>query len=540
MRGPLRIIPLILLLSLIPRPAAASEFTISLRADSAVEIGSPSRLRFSVTNTGAEESLSRLTLRFPSGYRVTGGSAPRRWVVERGPRGSGSESGEITFRTRNKAKCKGAIAPGRSLVFRVEVIAPASRAVSPDSLVSAEGEQSCQGVAFDPPATLPSWDRLGVAVALAAGPLILGLGGDVTVTMTVTNLSTVELSDVWPLLRPTGTGSVSGVVGPTPPNLTLAPGASGSMTWAARAASAGTLSFSGQAVSRSVTSPPVGSDTLFVGDLEVSLSVTPEQVVSGQDVEVEMTVTNRGPVSVVNVMPSSLIFEGTAMASAPAGPSPASLPVLEPDESATFVWTAAITGTVGETYAFSGWASAEWEAIFSANAISSRGVLSEQEVASEPESVGHTLRAVRAGSGSGSGETGASTASTGASGQGSGAGGSSAPAVPSATLQFVGMNHDGQQTGGAQFSGGLLRDLRILVGWNNLSGSHTLRLKLFSPDGSLYQRRSAQFTGASVETQLPVGGTWITEYSLFGAWGVEVYLDGEATPITSGVFVLTP
>jgi hypothetical protein len=37
-----------------------------------------------------------------------------------------------------------------------------------------------------------------------------------------------------------------------------------------------------------------------------------------------------------------------------------------------------------------------------------------------------------------------------------------------------------------------------------------------------------------------VGGTWITEYSLFGAWRVEVYLDRDTMPITTGVFVLTP
>ncbi len=43
-----------------------------------------------------------------------------------------------------------------------------------------------------------------------------------------------------------------------------------------------------------------------------------------------------------------------------------------------------------------------------------------------------------------------------------------------------------------------------------------------------------------VETRLPVWGAWITQYSLFGAWRVEVYLDLERMPITSGVFVLSP
>lgn len=111
----------------------------------------------------------------------------------------------------------------------------------------------------------------------------------------------------------------------------------------------------------------------------------------------------------------------------------------------------------------------------------------------------------------------------------------------SASLQLIGVNHDGSQTGGTQFSGGSIRDLRIVVGWANLSGTHTQRLELSSPDGALYQRLTTQFSGApSLETRLPVGGTWITQHALFGAWRVDVFLDSQAMPIASGVFVLTP
>jgi hypothetical protein len=120
-----------------------------------------------------------------------------------------------------------------------------------------------------------------------------------------------------------------------------------------------------------------------------------------------------------------------------------------------------------------------------------------------------------------------------------GGGGSAPPA--SASLQFVSINHNGSQTGGAAFSTALVGDLKIVVGWQNISGSHTQRLELFTPAGSLYQRITAQFAGAStVEARLPVSGTWITEYSLFGAWGVEVYLDGARVPMTTGAFVLSP
>jgi hypothetical protein len=187
-------------------------------------------------------------------------------------------------------------------------------------------------------------------------------------------------------------------------------------------------------------------------------------------------------------------------------------------------------GKPGETYAFSGWAAAEGGAIVSVNAISNQGALAQEAVASGSDQTegGTTL---------GGGDAGGGTAAVAAT---TTSGSSPAPPV-SATLQFVAVNQNGSQTGGTQFSGGLIRDLRMVVGWQNVSGSHAQRLDLFSPDGSLYQRLSAPFSGAgSVETQLPVGGTWITQHSLFGAWRVEVFLDGGGMPITSGVFVLTP
>lgn len=566
MRGALRFSPLVLLLLLMLRPASAGAFTISLPADSAVKVESPSRLAFTVRTTGSEGGLSRLSLRFPPGYRVARGSAPGGWTVELRPGGSEGASGEISFRTEDEVKCTRAIAPGHSVVFGVEVIAPASRAVTPDSLASAEAEQSCRGMVLEPPDTLPSWDRLGLEALLEAAPPMVGLGGPVRVTMTVTNLSTVELTDVSALLRPTGTGSVRGVEASTPPTLTLAPGASGNMTWTARAVSAGSVSFSGQAMTNSVASLPIRSNTLSVADLEVSLKVTPERLVSGEKVQVRMAVTNRGPVTVAYVAPSTLTFEGTAAASVVIGPSPTSLAELEPGKSATFTWDATIVGGAGATYAFSSRASAEWDGILSANAVSNHGALVQGELASKLEGRGGSLTVGQAGLSSTSGGAAGSTPSTGAggqgsaggagsaagsgaSGQGSGGGGTSGassgggapPAPPSSSLQFIGINHNGSQTGGSYYSGELLRDLRILVQWQNLSGTHTQRLDLWSPNGSLYQRLSSQFPGTStVTTQLPVGGTWITQHSLFGAWRVDVYLDGGRMPITSGVFVLDP
>ena len=386
---------------------------------------------------------------------------------------------------------------------------------------------------------------------------MVGLGGVITATLTVTNISTVELADISALLSVGGTAGVSRIEGPAPSTLALAPGASGNLTWTTRAASAGTLALSGQAVSKGVTSPPVRSDTLYVSDLDVSLTVAPEQVVSGQEVRVQMTVENRGAVRLVNVAPSPLTFDGTAGASAAAGPSPSSQAVLEPGASATFNWAATIIGKAGETYAFSGQASAEGEGVVSADSMSNRGALAQQEGVTQSQgpagsdTLGGGGAAGSSQSAGASGQDSGSTQSASPSGQDSGStastagstastGASAPPAVPSATLQLIGVNQDGRSTGGTDFSGGLLRYLRILVGWQNLSGTHTQRLRLFSPDGSLYQGFSTGVGSSPTETQLPVSGTWISEFSLWGAWRVEVFLDGQQMPITSGVFVLTP
>jgi hypothetical protein len=98
------------------------------------------------------------------------------------------------------------------------------------------------------------------------------------------------------------------------------------------------------------------------------------------------------------------------------------------------------------------------------------------------------------------------------------------------------------------FEAQIVREVRINVWWN-VGGTQTQRLELFAPDGSLYRRVSASFDANAlprtqgrvlVQTPLPVGGTWITEYSLFGAWRVDVYLAGQSAPVTSASFVLNP
>jgi Type II secretion system protein C len=119
----------------------------------------------------------------------------------------------------------------------------------------------------------------------------------------------------------------------------------------------------------------------------------------------------------------------------------------------------------------------------------------------------------------------------------------SAAGGPSAQLRISGLHHDGVMKQQTQFAAADLRDLHLDVDYVQVSGAHRQRIELFAPDGSLYQRRFRDVTvteGQPINTRVPVGGTWITDHSLFGNWRVVVYLDTNQTPIASGTFALNP
>jgi hypothetical protein len=124
-------------------------------------------------------------------------------------------------------------------------------------------------------------------------------------------------------------------------------------------------------------------------------------------------------------------------------------------------------------------------------------------------------------------------------GTASGTGGGS----PSAQLRISGLHHDGVVKEQTQFTAAALRDLHLDVSYVQVDGAHRQRIELFTPDGTLYQRRSRDVIvtpGQAVKTRVPVGGTWITDHSLFGNWRVAVYLDESPTPIATGAFALNP
>jgi len=117
------------------------------------------------------------------------------------------------------------------------------------------------------------------------------------------------------------------------------------------------------------------------------------------------------------------------------------------------------------------------------------------------------------------------------------------PQGVTAQVGLVGVLPNGNERADRSFSGAELGDLKIHVQWRNLFQNHLQRLDFIAPDGSLYRSLSRPLTAtdgdAPVETLLPVNGTWITRYGLYGAWCVEVFFDQSESPIASSRLVIS-
>ena len=117
------------------------------------------------------------------------------------------------------------------------------------------------------------------------------------------------------------------------------------------------------------------------------------------------------------------------------------------------------------------------------------------------------------------------------------------PQGVTAQVDFVGVLPNGNERAGRSFSGAELGDLKIHVQWRNLFQNHLQRLDFIAPDGSLYRSLSRPLTATDgdgpVETLLPVNGTWITRYGLYGAWCVEVFFDQSESPVASSRLMIS-
>lgn len=111
-----------------------------------------------------------------------------------------------------------------------------------------------------------------------------------------------------------------------------------------------------------------------------------------------------------------------------------------------------------------------------------------------------------------------------------------------AKLNVKAVMTDNRMKGGSSFDAGDVKRLVIFTKWTpHVWSSHTQRVKLFTPGGSLYQQFTAMIGGEEKDVQTPVlvAGTWITEFSLYGTWCAQVFLDDEEVPSGEDTFVLS-
>ncbi|HEY2461611.1 MAG TPA: hypothetical protein VGI16_12425 [Candidatus Acidoferrum sp.] len=116
------------------------------------------------------------------------------------------------------------------------------------------------------------------------------------------------------------------------------------------------------------------------------------------------------------------------------------------------------------------------------------------------------------------------------------------PPVPASAMVTFCNNSGSGCSSGASFSLASLRDLNVMVAWENVpQGTHAQTVHIFLPDGNLYQSMDSSFAipvvpagstttvgSASTTQALPVAGTFIAQRGLTGNWKVTVDLDGQA------------
>ena len=192
-----------------------------------------------------------------------------------------------------------------------------------------------------------------MSAVISAAPATVSVGQPVTVTLTIQNTGTADLTDVLPgAPSVTGGATMGSPAGPTPSSLaSLAPGAAGSFTWTYPTAGAGTVAFAGSATARSV---PSGASVDAATDptrpaqvvvqrpaaLAATLPASGAAAV-GRDFTVSMTVVDEGGAIVRNVAPGTPALDpaGLAALKTGTGPVPPSVDSLAPGASATFTWT---------------------------------------------------------------------------------------------------------------------------------------------------------------------------------------------------------
>lgn len=321
---------------------------------------------FRVTNTGNQDTITKLRFRLNNGDHFAAGiTPPAGWTVTLSS-ASGGGYNTVTFTATSTAN---GIPIGGFRDFSIPIM---FRTLSSDATQKLRDVRATftSGTGGNTTVTVsgqPSWTLKSLIVTLTPSSLSVARScvGSFTLTMQVINRSTSGLTNVTSVPKPPTLNVLSGGVTATttsnPPNLTLNTGASGTMVWTYNTGpNTGTLSFtasaaSGARTSRTITSPviTVTATSCLIADFNAT-PPAPACIFSGDTVTFTMRVTNNTGVTLSNLVPSALTRGGTATIGTITGPTPASVASLANGAVTTFSWTAPVTGSVFDTYTLSG------------------------------------------------------------------------------------------------------------------------------------------------------------------------------------------
>lgn len=200
--------------------------------------------------------------------------------------------------------------------------------------------------------------------------------------------------DVATVYNRTSTSAVSNSGGPTygksPFNLTS--GELSTITWTYTANSSGNIYFSSSARNSGVTATSAAENSnileninqVVIGSFNAIVTVDTLSVISGATVTVTMTVINNGTSALGTVTPT-LSTGGSATITLASGPTPSTLSSLGAGKSGTFKWTYTISGSNGQTYFFSGYASSGGSN--TNTSVSATGTIASYAVTVDPDTV---------------------------------------------------------------------------------------------------------------------------------------------------------
>jgi len=383
-----------LLLPIQPYPVLAQATrtcTITLPPDTYVTMGDGNALLpFTVTNTTTlvNASIDTVTLEFDASvYDLSEGiNAPTGWKILAKESGAGQ-----TWIQYSSTGIPYNIRPGGSLTFWVPVIGrsngqfPNAPNDQTDSLESKRTSVKGGGYTFFCGA-LPAWPRKALAVSVFPLPLSLAVGATLRVEVQVSNRSSVTQNGITPALSYTGSGQLTPVAGPVPPTADLLAGTARTIVYTYTAQAPGDVLFRAAASQGAfVTSGPARSETVWIGAWTTRIALSSLSAVSGQEIKVWMVVQNNTMPSAGNVVPT-LTAGGTASATLVRGPTPVKINSIPPGSLGVFEWTYRITGDLGDSFWFSGYAT-DKDGRTTNTATSATGQLARYAVIPSPQRI---------------------------------------------------------------------------------------------------------------------------------------------------------